>query len=68
MESTLHQARTISSGTIASLIDENEYDILDRVRYWFICFVEKAIRDGDLDPFTPWQEAWERYTSGVKIV
>ena len=67
MESTLHQARTLSSGTIASLIDENDYDILDRVHYWFIRFVQKAVRDGDLHPYATWQEAWERYTSGVKI-
>ena len=67
MESTLHQARTLSSGTIASLIDENEYDIIDRVQYWFIRFVETAMRDGDMHPLTPWQAAWERFTSGIKV-
>ena len=67
-ETTLYQAHTLSSGTIASLSDENDYDIIDRVRYWFILFVERSIRDNSFSPTIPWQTAWKIYTGGVEIV
>ena len=61
METTLHQAATLSSGTISALIDENEYEKIDKVRYWFIRFVARAVNDEGLDPMTPWQTAWELF-------
>ena len=48
--------RQLSSGTLASLFDETNYDRLEVLRLKFIAWVDGCERD-----FNTWVEAWEAY-------
>ena len=56
METVAEQARTLSSGTIASITGQTKYDVIDKVQADFTSFCE---RFGDR--YTVWQEAWSVY-------
>ena len=56
METVHEQARTLSSGTIASITGQTRYDVIDRIQADFITFCE---RFGDR--YAVWQEAWSVY-------
>jgi len=51
-----NQARTLSSGTLATLTGLKRYDQLDAVQAEFVAFT-----DENSDEFTCWQDAWEAY-------
>ena len=51
-----HEARLLSSGTIASLINCNEYATIEAVQNEFIAFVDANCQDCD-----HWQEAWQNF-------
>jgi hypothetical protein len=50
------QARRLSSGTLAGLIGNNRYTVIDRIQAEFTAFAERAAEDGK--PFPSWQVAW----------
>lgn len=55
-ETVLEQARTLSSGTIASISGQTQYAVIDRVQQNFMAF---CIQFGSR--YTTWQEAWSVY-------
>lgn len=58
MHSLVEQARQLSSGTIASLINNPRYEVIDEVRIWFIEFCEE-----NTVKFEKWQDAWESFSN-----
>lgn len=51
----------LSSGTLASLTGEREYDRLDAIRREFFAQTRQAIQDGRLDAAATWIEAWRLF-------
>lgn len=68
METLVEQARTLSSGTIASLIGRKEYDLIDEVRERFARHCERMVRLGFFDEHEKWQNAWRSYVTSLRIV
>lgn len=56
METVVQQARTLSSGTIATLIGNSSYDAIDIIRGDFVRFCK--VFSGY---FNTWQDAWKSY-------
>ncbi len=59
---TLHDARTLSSGTIATLTGLNKYSDLDKVQGAFVDFVEES----GPGKFPNWQAAWRAFEVELK--
>lgn len=53
----LHDALALSSGTIATLINDNRYQIIEGVQSNFVIFI--ASRGPRL--FSNWQDAWRAF-------
>lgn len=57
MEKTSRQARSLSSGTIATLIKQPDYQTIDKVQAAFVAFTEVH------PEHSTWQDAWERFSA-----
>jgi len=64
MEEASRQARCLSSGTIATLIKQPEYQVIDKVQAAFVAFTEAH------PEHKRWQDAWEKFSAmgGVATV
>lgn len=58
-ETALDQARTLASGTIATLTGLERYEDIDATRARFVAFVAD---ENPPDAFTCWQDAWDAFT------
>lgn len=58
-DSALDQARTLASGTIASLTGPDRYEDIDEVRERFVAFIAD---ENPPDAFECWQDAWDAFT------
>jgi len=56
----LDQVRSLSSGTIAGLINNNKYSEIEKVRTKFLQFVIGAT-NSDPKAYKNWQEAWDYF-------
>jgi hypothetical protein len=58
-DSALDQARTLSSGTIASLTGLDRYKDIDAMRRLFVDWIAD---ENPPNAFTCWQDAWDAFT------
>ena len=54
-------ARQLSSGTIAGLIDNNSYAVVDKVRAEFVSFCEQCTDGWKTPVFETWVDAWKAF-------
>lgn len=57
-DSALDQARTLASGTIATLTGLDRYEDIDKMRERFVAFIAD---DNPPNAFTCWQNAWDAF-------
>lgn len=58
-DNALDQARTLASGTIATLTGLSRYEDIEEVQARFVAFIAD---DNPPDRFTCWQDAWDAFT------
>lgn len=54
-------AGQLASGTIASLIHRNRYEIIDRARDALVAFTDRMDAAAGPAVFACWQDAWEAF-------
>jgi hypothetical protein len=59
--STSQQARQLSSGTIASLIMRNRYDVIDHAQAEFVGFIDRMDAACGRAAYGTWQDAWAAF-------
>ena len=62
MQTVAEQARTLSSGTIASIAHETRYQAIDMIQWGFVQYCERYP-----DRYTVWQEAWSDYVQTGRL-
>lgn len=62
-QEVLAHARLLSSGTIANLIDDNRYVIIDKARDDFILFIIESKKK-----YESWVDAWLDFRLNTKYV
>lgn len=55
------QAGQLSSGTIATLIHRNRYDVIDRARHDFVAFIDRMDAAAGRALYETWQDAWAAF-------
>jgi hypothetical protein len=55
------QARQLASGTIASLIMRNRYDVIDRAQQEFVEFIDRMDAAAGRALYDTWQDAWAAF-------
>ena len=68
MDNLITQARSLSSGTLATLTGLCRYEDIDAIRLHFVEHCEKWVKMGIFDLESTWQEAWHLYATCSMIV